>query len=208
MGARLIPAEALTREQRRSRRKRDVRAVTIDVSRLTKRELRLGALLYPDEGDVRPRTRGDCVGGPRPCPFVACKFHLFLDASPSNGAIKLNFPDLEPEELSHSCCLDVADAGAHTLEDTAEILNLTRERIRQIEVRAYQRIRESGVEVPHPDEFEHHVEALPDAGPSKAIEDVESVPGKLAHNPATEAAKHAERATILRAENAARSPRA
>jgi len=47
--------EAVTREQRRSRRKREVRARTISVKRMTKRELELGRLLYPDvEGVERP----------------------------------------------------------------------------------------------------------------------------------------------------------
>ena len=41
-----LPSEpAVTREQRRSRRKRDVRARTISVKRMTKRELELGRML-------------------------------------------------------------------------------------------------------------------------------------------------------------------
>lgn len=38
--------------------------------------------------------------------------------------------------MRHSCALDVADAGGSTLEEVGGILNLTRERIRQIEVKA------------------------------------------------------------------------
>ncbi len=40
--------ETITREQRRSRRKRAVRARTISVKRMTKRELELGRMLYPE----------------------------------------------------------------------------------------------------------------------------------------------------------------
>jgi len=40
-------SEPVTREQRRSRRKRAIRAKTISVKRMTKRELELGRLLYP-----------------------------------------------------------------------------------------------------------------------------------------------------------------
>ena len=47
----------ITREQRRSRRKRDVRARTISVKRMTKRELEIGRLLYPENGYWKPRTR-------------------------------------------------------------------------------------------------------------------------------------------------------
>ena len=60
------PNAPVTREQRRSRRKREVRARTISVKRMTKRELELGRLLYPEIDVERPRTRADCANGPRP----------------------------------------------------------------------------------------------------------------------------------------------
>ncbi|MBK7400165.1 MAG: hypothetical protein IPJ34_28905 [Myxococcales bacterium] len=137
----LAPAELdgepeLTREQRRSRRKRDVRARTISVKRLSKAELERGRLLYPeDTATARPRTRAECLEGERPCPFVSCQHHLYLDVSPRTGAIKLNFPDLEVWEMTETCALDVADRGGTTLEEVGAIMNLTRERIRQVEVK-------------------------------------------------------------------------
>lgn len=135
-GATALAPEPITREQRRSRRKREVRARTISVKRMTKRELEIGRLLYPETDYWRPRTRSECAGGPRPCPFVSCKYHLYIDVSPRTGAIKLNFPDLEVWEMGESCALDVADRGGTTLEDVGAIMNLTRERIRQVEVKA------------------------------------------------------------------------
>src|SRR5580658_9346804 len=129
------PELFVTREQRRSRRKRDVRARTISVKRMTKRELELGRLLYPEVDVERPVTRADCVNGERPCPFVSCKHHLFLDVSARTGAIKLNFPDLEVWEMTETCALDIADRGGTTLEEVGAIMNLTRERIRQVEVK-------------------------------------------------------------------------
>jgi hypothetical protein len=63
-----------------------------------------------------------------------------VDVSPRTGAIKLNFPDLEVWELTESCSLDVADRGGTTLEDVGAIMNLTRERIRQVEVKALAKI--------------------------------------------------------------------
>ena len=127
---------AVTREQRRSRRKRAVRARTISVKRMTKRELELGRLLYPETDYYKPKSRAECLGTERPCPYVSCKHHLYLDVSPRTGAIKLNFPDLEVWEMKETCALDVADRGGTTLEDVGAIMNLTRERIRQVEVRA------------------------------------------------------------------------
>lgn len=139
-----VPPPVATRNERRSRRKRDVRAQSISVKRMPKYQLALGKLLYPEDehADIaRPRTRGDCAGVPRPCPFVSCVHHLYLDVSERTGAIKLNFPDLEPDELppTRSCVLDVAERGGATLEHVGEVMNLTRERVRQIEVRALAR---------------------------------------------------------------------
>ena len=128
--------EPVTREQRRSRRKRAIRAKTISVKRMTKRELELGRMLYPDVDEVeRPRVRNECAEAMRPCPFVSCKHHLYLDVSARTGAIKLNFPDLEVWEMTETCALDVADRGGTTLEEVGAIMNLTRERIRQVEVK-------------------------------------------------------------------------
>ena len=132
----LQPEPQLTREQRRSRRKRDVRARTISVKRLSKAELERGRLLYPeDTASTRPKSRAECLDGPRPCPYVSCAHHLYLDVSPRTGAIKLNFPDLEVWEMTETCALDVADRGGTTLEEVGAIMNLTRERIRQVEVK-------------------------------------------------------------------------
>ena len=132
----LQTGDGITREQRRSRRKRAVRARTISVKRMTKRELEIGRLLYPEDDYAKPRERAACAGGARPCPYVSCKHHLYVDVSPRTGAIKLNFPDLEVWEMGDSCALDVADRGGTTLEDVGAIMNLTRERIRQVEVKA------------------------------------------------------------------------
>jgi hypothetical protein len=130
-----VEGEHVTREQRRSRRKRDVRARTISVKRMTKRELELGRLLYPEVNVEKPKKREECANGERPCPFVSCKHHLYLDVSAKTGAIKLNFPDLEVWEMTETCALDVADRGGTTLEEVGAIMNLTRERIRQVEVK-------------------------------------------------------------------------
>ena len=134
-------AEPVTREQRRSRRKRAVRARTISVKRMTKRELEMGRLLYPETDYAKPATRSECAEGPRPCPYVSCKYHLYLDVQHRTGAIKLNFPDIEVEQMNESCSLDIADRGGTTLEEVGAIMNLTRERIRQLEVRAMAKVK-------------------------------------------------------------------
>lgn len=124
--------------------KRRSRAKTIAMKRLTKEELRIGALLYPERSYWRPSARGECANVARPCPYVSCKYHLYIDVNPRTGSIKVNFPDREVWELEHSCALDVAEQGGITLEEVGEILNLTRERIRQVEVRGLLKLKEVG----------------------------------------------------------------
>jgi len=88
----------------------------------------------------RPRTRGDCLpggcNGARPCPWVSCKAHLALDVDEINGSMKVNFPDIEVWEMRDTCALDVADRDGITLEEVGELMNLTRERVRQLELQA------------------------------------------------------------------------
>lgn len=123
------------------RRRRRVRAKTISIKRMTKEELRLGRLLYPEMDYEKPQTRDECAATERPCPFVSCKHHLYIDVNPNTGAIKLNFPDLEVWELAETCALDVADRGGITLEEVGEIMNLTRERVRQVEMRGLMKLK-------------------------------------------------------------------
>ena len=91
----------------------------------------------------RPKTRADCVNGQRPCLFVSCKHNLYLDVNPETGSVKLNFPDKEITELQYTCALDVAEKGGITLEEVGEIMNLTRERIRQVETQGLLKLREA-----------------------------------------------------------------
>lgn len=125
----IIPAGDLVRGRRTK---------TVSVKRLSKRDLLAGRDAYPDEGqhDARPRTRAECPPPGEACPWVSCKHHLYLDVNDRTGSIKLNYPDLEVWELPVSCALEVADRGGVTLEEVGEMMNLTRERVRQLETRA------------------------------------------------------------------------
>jgi hypothetical protein len=142
-----LPPEVSRKVRRRRRR---TRSKTIAMKRLTREELRQGALMYPPVDIPRPTSRAECREELRPCPWVACKHHLYLDINPETGSIKINFPDLEPWELKHTCALDVAERGGITLEEVGEIMNLTRERIRQVEVRGLLKLKMGS---PSPDEL-------------------------------------------------------
>ena len=89
----------------------------------------------------RPARRSECRNDKRPCLYVSCRYHLYLDVNPVTGSIKINFPDREVWELADTCALDVAERGGITLEEVGDIMNLTRERIRQVEVSGLQKLR-------------------------------------------------------------------
>lgn len=88
----------------------------------------------------RPKTRGECCAGERPCPWVGCRFNLYLDVDRYTGSIKLNYPHVGPEDMEESCALDVADAGGVVLDTVGKLMNITRERVRQIQDRAMRRL--------------------------------------------------------------------
>lgn len=75
-----------------------------------------------------PRTRAECVAGPRPCPYTQCRHHLAADRRRYHRG--RSGPALATGE---TCCLDIAGRGGATLEETGHALGVTRERIRQIE---------------------------------------------------------------------------
>lgn len=127
-----------------------------EIARELRRQRAFG-LIDPELDEVireiesrRPRSRADCASGPRPCMFISCKHHLYLDVNPATGSIKLNFPDKEVWEMGETCALDVADRGGITLEEVGSIMNLTRERIRQVETRGLLKLRAMTDDEPGP----------------------------------------------------------
>jgi hypothetical protein len=150
------------RAYRRQRLLRDgrIRPVTIPAKKMTREQQALGRLLYPPNTNVAmPRTRSECRTVPRPCPFVRCKYNLYLDVDPRTGSLKLNYPDREPDEMEESCVLDMAARCGMTLEEVGIAMNMTRERVRQIESAAGD-----------------HLQRNPEAG--KLREDVEDANGE------------------------------
>lgn len=90
--------------------------------------------------DQFPRTRAECEDGPRPCPWMRCRYHLWLEIRKS-GSLKFMHmkPALAlarntefPEGLPPSCALDEAEKGAMTLRQVAERVGLTNQRVEQI----------------------------------------------------------------------------
>lgn len=127
----------------RNRRKHVVRSKVVHLRVLKNdvaREAEVSRIYDLVEGEKRPEVRRDCIDGHRPCLWVSCKHNLFLDVRP-NGSVQFNFPDLEPEEMGASCVLDlIEERGNLTLEEVGEVMNLTRERVRQLEEKVHEKI--------------------------------------------------------------------
>jgi hypothetical protein len=120
-----------------------VRAQTVNGQKIPKRQLRAEGEAYPPEinaCDPKPATYGECeargLGTVARCPYVSCKYHLALEVSPQAGSIRTIFPDRDPDAVPATCALGVAARGEHTLEQVGAIMNITRERVRQLEDRA------------------------------------------------------------------------
>jgi hypothetical protein len=68
------------------------RSKTIAPKRLTRDEKRLAlVLVYPEDVD-RPKSRADCQQMERPCPFVSCEHHLYLDVNPRKRRHQAELP--------------------------------------------------------------------------------------------------------------------
>ena len=69
----------------------------------------------------------------RPCLFSLCRYHLALDVNEESGALKYNHPDMEVEDMPHTCALDVVDrARPLSLGELAEAMGLSYDRAFQV----------------------------------------------------------------------------
>jgi hypothetical protein len=76
-----------------------------------------------------PKTRAECIDGPRPCPHIACRYHLGDTGEESN------------------CTLDHAAKGKMSARKIAKVLNVTRDEIDEIIVGAVGKLRAKGLRV-------------------------------------------------------------
>lgn len=84
---------------------------------------------YSDaESPRRPRTRGECKDGPRPCGFLGCRYNLAIDIGYTGRSIKFNHPLVDITEMAETCALDVADRGPVGLPELAKLMGLSYDR--------------------------------------------------------------------------------
>jgi hypothetical protein len=111
-------------------------------------------LQLPADWEMRsgvPETRADCANVPRPCPYVACRHHLWLrlkQEQPGNPqAGKQGETTFRPSSMQ-SCSLDVADKlGGASFDEIGELLGMDSTRARQIAQAALDKLRAAGVDV-------------------------------------------------------------
>lgn len=94
-----------------------------------------------------PHTREECIDQPQPCPYVSCRFNLFLDITP-DGSIIQNYPGKKVWQIKESlCALDYTERRGMTLKEIGKHFDLTRERIRQVAEIAFRKFLISAYEM-------------------------------------------------------------
>jgi predicted nucleic acid-binding Zn ribbon protein len=84
-----------------------------------------------------PRLNGDRG----PCPFVSCRNHLFTDLNAA-GNVVIDPRVAEIESAPYTCAIDLYHSDREwTLDAVGDVFNVTRERIRQIEQGALEKLR-------------------------------------------------------------------
>lgn len=92
--------------------------------------------------------RDACRDGPRPCPFVRCKFHLWMVLGYDRQGHRLMreaTSTVEPHSAT-TCSLDVSEQE-RTAREIGEVMGITQRRVQQIVKAALEKLRAKGVEV-------------------------------------------------------------
>lgn len=91
---------------------------------------------------IPPKTRADCVGGVRPCPWVRCRHHLHIALVSKVSGVVRTVGDCVTE-MEQTCSLDVAELP-RSLTEVAKLMGVTMQRIKQLEDRALANMRAYG----------------------------------------------------------------
>lgn len=96
-----------------------------------------------------PKTRAECCSGPRPCPYVSCRYHLWLqeaESRPGRRHAKGGAPTsaIRPSTMA-SCALDVADTGEQlTFGELGVLFGISDEAVRKVFEKAQQKLEDLG----------------------------------------------------------------
>lgn len=92
--------------------------------------------VIPDGWEIKrgvPPTRAECENGPRPCPWVNCRYHLWLvegrDMPGRRYGSKTPPSELRPAS-PHTCALDIT--GPLSVKEIAERMGCSERRVQQL----------------------------------------------------------------------------
>lgn len=130
------------------------RARTVRVDRVRVTLLRSDRAETADYLQPIPRTWGECqeraLGtATNPCAHLRCRYNLLIDVDPHTGSYKITWPDLAEGAYTdeyralpeHTCALREAERGGMALDEVGAMMNVTRERVRQIETNGLVKLR-------------------------------------------------------------------
>lgn len=90
-----------------------------------------------------PCRRSDCPPRSEPCRRLFCRYHLWLDPVRNRRGDIVDYRETGAfGDTRHTCALRQAAHGPKTLEEIGSILDLSRERVRQIEEETLASLRE------------------------------------------------------------------
>lgn len=99
----------------------------------------------PSREGERPTMRGQCEDGPRPCPWVECRYHLAIDRTSERWGAEVVTVSGRFDWSRPTCALDCADDGPMSSRSVAAAMGLHRQAIQRIERRAMAKVRRLGL---------------------------------------------------------------
>lgn len=116
-------------------------------------------LELPDDWEMKPGRppRSQCKTGPRPCPYVECRYHNWLVDAESRPGRRHHraeggapLAEINPVTMT-TCALDVAEKPGRPklmpFDEIGELLGVTDERARQLNERAIAKLKRLGYTV-------------------------------------------------------------
>jgi hypothetical protein len=76
----------------------------------------------PGTARRRPRTRATCAGVARPCPHVACKYHLLFESDPVSGSLRMKTLPIQYDTNTCSCALDMAEMRIQSIDEMKYVI--------------------------------------------------------------------------------------